>query len=203
MTAGAEDLLDFWFGSLTEGFSDSAHRKRWFSGGAEFDDACRQLFAPLSLAVIAGEHDDWLEAPRGRLASILACDQLPRNIHRGTAAAFAGDARALQLAREGVEQALDRHLEFDERAFFYMPFEHSESLVDQHTSVGLYTRLRDETPPGSRHRSGSYLQFAQQHRDLIERFGRFPHRNSVLGRISTPEELEYLQTGNDYGQTSR
>ncbi|MCB1684948.1 MAG: DUF924 family protein [Pseudomonadales bacterium] len=198
----AEALLHFWFGTFTDGFSDSAHRKRWFSGGADFDEECRLRFGPLSAAIIAGEHEDWLDTPRGRLACILACDQLPRNIHRGTAAAFSGDARALQIAKLGVELSLDRDLEFDERAFFYMPFEHSERLIDQHTSVGLFTRLRDATPSGRRHLSGSYLQFAQQHRDLIERFGRFPHRNGVLGRISTPEELEYLRGGNDFGQTS-
>lgn len=203
MAAGVEDLLSFWFGTLHEGFSDPAHRKRWFAGDAEFDEQCRLHFGRLSAEIIAGEHEDWLDTPRGRLASILASDQLPRNIHRGSAAAFSGDARALQIAKEGVELTWDRDLEFDERAFFYLPFEHSERLVDQHTSVGLFTRLRDETPPGRKHLTGSSLQFAQQHRDLIERFGRFPHRNSVLGRISTPSELEYLKSGNDFGQTSR
>jgi len=196
----ALDLLGFWFGRLAEGFSDEEHRRRWFSGGPEFDAECRANFSSLLAQGADGELDGWLDAPKTCLAFILLCDQLPRNIHRGTPLAFATDGPALNAARTGIERGYDRTLGFDERCFFYLPFEHSESLVDQHTCVGLFSQLRDQTPAGHRHLTGNYLQFAHQHRDIIQRFGRFPHRNAVLGRDSTDTEQEFLKTGNSFGQ---
>lgn len=198
----AEALLDFWFGEITDGFADDDHRRLWFAGGKAFDDTCRIEFSSLAAQAAEGVLDHWQEQPRSCLAFILLCDQLPRNIHRGRPLAFATDGPALNAARTGVESGLDRVLEFDERAFFYMPFEHSESLIDQHTCVGLFTQLTDETPPGFRHHTGGYLRFAQQHRDIIQRFGRFPHRNAILRRDTTVEEAEFLQNGNDFGQSS-
>ena len=199
--AGA--LLEFWFGTLSNGFADDAHRRRWFSGGAVFDDACRARFSDLTRLAAESGLDSWLNEPRGTLAYVLLCDQLPRNIYRGEARAFALDARALQAARRGVESGVDQQLELDERGFFYLPFEHSESMVDQHTSVGLFTDLRDQTAPGFRHLTGGYLPHAHEHRDIIRRFGRFPHRNAVLGRTSTSAELAYLKQGNAFGQPPR
>lgn len=199
----AEGLLAFWFGQLTDGFADEAHRQRWFSGGGAFDDACRVRFGDLAVRAADGALSGWLETPRGSLAWILLCDQIPRNIYRGQALAFAMDGPALQAARHGVEAGFDQQLALDERCFFYLPFEHSESLLDQHTCVGLFSDLRDQTPDGYRHLTGGYLPYAAQHRDIIRRFGRFPHRNAVLGRTSTPEELEFLARGNDFGQSPR
>lgn len=195
-----QTLLAFWFGELSDGFADDSHRERWFSGGPAFDDECRQNFSILAARAADGELDHWLTEARSCLAFILLTDQVPRNIHRGTPMAFATDGPALNAARNGVETGLDRLLGLDERCFFYLPFEHSESLIDQHTCVGLFTQLRDETPNGFRHHTGSYLQFAHQHRDIITRFGRFPHRNGVLGRHSTAPELEYLEHGSTFGQ---
>jgi uncharacterized protein (DUF924 family) len=199
-TAESAALLEFWFGTLTDGFADDAHRKLWFSGGPTFDDKCRQDYSSLAARAAEGDLNHWLDDPRGCLAFILLTDQIPRNIHRGTPMAFAADGPALSAAKTGVEASLDRQLHYDERCFFYLPFEHSESLIDQHTCVGLFSQLRDETPNGFRHHTGSYLQFAHQHRDIIARFGRFPHRNSVLGRKSTEEELSFLEHGNTFGQ---
>ena len=199
----AEALLTFWFGELSGGFADEAHRKRWFAGGESFDQECRRRFSDLAARAADGEFPGWIDEPRSCLAFILLCDQIPRNIHRGTPLAFASDAAALNAARTGIEAGLDRQLAFDERCFFYLPFEHSESLIDQHTCIGLFTELHDETPPEHRHRTGSSLQYALQHRDIIRRFGRFPHRNAILGRTSSPEELAFLADGNDFGQTSR
>jgi uncharacterized protein (DUF924 family) len=198
----AAEVLEFWFGDLSAGFADEAHRNQWFSGGAEFDTACRTRFSSLAAEAADGTLDHWLEAPKTCLAYILLCDQIPRNIHRGTPMAFATDGPALNAARNGVERGLDLSLGFDERCFFYLPFEHSESLIDQHTCVGLLSQLRDQTPDGFRHLTGSYLQFAHQHRDIIQRFGRFPHRNRVLGRTSTQAELAYLKTANSFGQSA-
>lgn len=198
----ASEVLEFWFGERSGGFADEAHRNQWFNGGPEFDTVCRARFSGLAAEAADGEFDQWLDEPESCLAYILLCDQIPRNIHRGTPMAFATDGPALNAARNGVERGLDAQLGFDERCFFYLPFEHSESLIDQHTAVGLFSQLRDQTPDGFRHLTGSYLQFAHQHRDIIQRFGRFPHRNDVLGRKSTDAELDYLKTGSSFGQSA-
>jgi len=196
----AEALLEFWFGQLDDGFSDDAHRRQWFSGGLPFDEDCRMQFSSLAARAADGELNHWQEEARSCLAFILLTDQMPRNIHRGTPLAFATDGPALNAARNGITSGFDRMLGFDERCFFYLPFEHSESLIDQHTCVGLFTQLRDETPTGFKDRTGGYLRFAHQHRDIITRFGRFPHRNAVLGRTSSTEEIEFLQHGPQFGQ---
>jgi len=201
MDDAVEGLLTFWFGELNDGFSDDEHRARWFSGGNSFDDECRVHFTSLAARAADGELENWLKHPRSRLAYILLCDQIPRNIYRGQALAFAADGAALNAARTGVETDADRALGFDERSFFYMPFEHSESLVDQHTCVGLFTDMRDQTPEGQRHLTGGYLRYAHQHRDILKRFGRFPHRNAVLGRESTDAELAFLEEGHGFGQS--
>ena len=188
----ARRLLEFWFGELSEGFADDAHRQRWFLGGADFDELCRDTFAALYDQAAAGALTHWQNTARGSLALILLCDQLPRNIFRDHANAFATDPMALSIAKVLVDAGLDQALTFDERAFCYLPFEHSESLLDQHAAVGLFTALRDSTPQGQRHLTGSYLQHAHQHRDTILRFGRFPFRNAALGRTSTHAELAYI-----------
>ncbi len=197
----ASEVLEFWFGEPTGPFADDVHRQQWFNGGPAFDSRCRTRFSSLAARAADGELEQWLETPKTCLAYILLCDQIPRNIHRGTPMAFAADGPALNAARTGVDRGLDRTLGFDERCFFYLPFEHSESIIDQHTCVGLFSQLRDQTPDGFRHLTGNYLQFAHQHRDIIQRFGRFPHRNALLGRTSTPAELEFLEGGNDFGQS--
>ena len=188
-----DSVLSFWFGELEQGFADAAHRGRWFEGGDAFDAECRRRFEESASIAAGGGLKEWLETPKGCLAYILLCDQLPRNLHRDAALAYASDPLALSAARTGVLSQLDQQLEYDERAFFYLPFEHSEDLIDQHTSVGLFTELRDATPHGFRHLTGNYLRHAHQHRETIRRFGRFPHRNAVLGRISGPAEQAYLE----------
>ncbi len=126
-------------------------------------------------------------------------DQFPRNLYRQNARAFANDSLAIDAAREGVLRGDDLALTIDQRVFFYLPFEHSESLLDQHTSVGLYSKLRDDTPPAHRELSETTLSYAEAHRSAILRFGRFPHRNTVLGRASRPDEIEYLEQGGGFG----
>lgn len=190
--AAPEEVLEFWFGGLTEGFADAAHRECWFRADDDFDQAIRARFARLLEQAEAGDLDRWLESARGTVAFILVTDQFPRNLHRGSARAFAWDPLARAAAAAGIRRGFDAALDFDERAFFYLPFEHSEDLLDQHTSVGLFSALRDETPSGKRHLTGDYLRHAHEHRDVIRRFGRFPYRNAALGRASSPEEQAYL-----------
>lgn len=177
-----EAVKAFWFGELG--------REQWFSGDEKVDATIRarfgELYRRLNENVPAAA---WTE-PDAALAAILVLDQFPRNIHRGKAEAFASDTSACALARNAVEKELDAGLSESERAFLYMPFMHSEILADQERGVSLFKSLGDPVS----------LKFAEEHRDAIARFGRFPHRNKVLGRESTPDELEFLETANRYGQ---
>ncbi len=193
-------VLDFWFGLQSEGFCSAATRRRWFAASPEFDQEIADAFGSLLQKAADGALVTWLDDPRGRLAFIIVTDQFSRQIHRGTAAAFATDALALSAARDGIELAHDRHLGFDERGFFYLPFEHSESIADQHTSVALFSRLADETPSHNPSHSDEALRFARHHRDIVLRFGRFPHRNACLGRESTQDELAFLRKASRFGQ---
>ncbi len=178
----ADALLSFWFGTLdAHGRADAAHRERWFRKDPGFDRELRERFGALHAEVSAGAHESWLATPRGRLAYVIALDQLPRNLFRDSARAFATDARALEVALEGLALGVDRALAHDERSFLYMPLMHSEDLAVQERCVALFADF-----PENR-------SFAEQHRDIIQRFGRFPHRNAVLGRASTAEEREFLR----------
>ncbi len=194
------DVLAFWFGPQSHGFSGADARRRWFAADPQFDREVAGRFGLLLEAAAAGALTKWLDEPRGRLAFIVVTDQFSRQIRRGTPAAFATDGLALSAARDGVELGHDRQLGFDERAFFYLPFEHSESKADQQTSVALFTRLAADTPADNRGHSDEALRFAIGHRDIVLQFGRFPHRNAHLGRASTPAELEFLRTASRFGQ---
>ena len=180
-----EIVLEFWFGaSGGPGYGD--FREEWFRGGPDFDARCRAFEAAVERA-LAGEFEEWRWRPHSCLALILLLDQLPRNLFRRTAKAFAGDARARALAGFAVDRGFDRALPDALRLFLYLPFEHSEDLADQDRAVALSRTL-------GRPRS---LEAVLKHRDIIRRFGRFPHRNAVLGRASTPEE-EALAADPDY-----
>lgn len=196
----ATDVLDYWFGAMDEGFADEEHRHRWFQGGEAADTEITERFGLLLELATTGQLDHWLDSAEATLAFILVCDQFSRQVYRGSPLAFATDPLALEVARSSIDAGLDQGMPWDHRAFLYLPFEHSESAVDQHTAVGLFTQLRDATPQGYRHLTGSYLQHAHQHRDIVLRFGRFPHRNAVLVRDSSPAELEYLEAASSFGQ---
>jgi uncharacterized protein (DUF924 family) len=198
--ADIRDVLDFWFGTLTDGLAADTVRRGWFESSPARDEEIRRRFGATLERAAAGGLATWQDSTRGSLAFILVCDQFARQIHRGGARAFATDALALAAAEALVASGADRTLELDERVFVYMPFEHAESRLHQHTSVGLFSALRDDTPSGHRHLTGAFLKHAHQHRDVVLRFGRFPHRNRALGRESTAEELEFLETAGDFGQ---
>lgn len=202
MTA-PQEVLRYWFGDPPDGVADAQHRRRWFMPDATVDAEIRERFGHLLTAALGGELDGWRQTLESSLALVLVCDQFSRQIHRGSAQAFASDALALTTARAVVERGDDRNLGLDQRAFLYLPFEHSESRLDQHTSVGLYTALSDAAPEERRDDAADYLRYACEHRDVVVRFGRFPHRNAVLGRESSAEELTFLQTASSYGQTAR
>lgn len=174
-STGPEGVLAWWFAPET--------KPRWFGGGNAFDEAVRDYFGPLYARAAGGELDGWAAEPRGLLALVILFDQVPRNIFRGTARAFEGDAQALALARLAVDRGLDQAMSMDERLFLYLPFEHAEDLADQERSVALFRALGD----------AGYLDYAIRHQAVIERFGRFPHRNAILGRASTVEEVAFLE----------
>lgn len=201
MRVEIDEILQFWFGDLENGFPLTNRESIWWQGGAELDREIDSLFGAKVNAALRGELDGWKNTPRGRLALVILLDQFTRNMYRGMADAFQGDSIAKSIVMESLECGHDDALEFSERMFFYMPLEHSESLEAQNLCISRLENLLSEVPLKERHRVDSAIDFASQHRDMIVRFGRFPHRNQVLGRESTAEELAYLhQSHNRWGQ---
>jgi uncharacterized protein (DUF924 family) len=187
-------VLEYWFGTNPDDVAVIAERtKLWWSKPNEVDADIRHRFEGLLLDAAHGALDLWQMTCRGQLALIILTDQFPRNIYRGTAQTFAYDARALAWCLGGLELGFDRQLRPIERAFFYLPLEHSESLPLQDRSVALFTELARSVPESWKEPFTSYLDFAARHREIIARFGRFPHRNILLGRASTDAELAFLQ----------
>jgi uncharacterized protein (DUF924 family) len=186
MSISPADVLDFWFGAPgTEQFGRA--RDFWFTKSAATDGLIRDRFGPAVEAALRGELRRWADGDaRGALALVLLLDQFTRNIHRDSARAFAGDDAALAVARRLVADG--RHLQLSpvERWFAYLPYEHSERLEDQRESLRLFGRLAQEG-------LGEPLVWAQKHHDVIARFGRYPHRNELLGRESTAEEIDFLR----------
>jgi uncharacterized protein (DUF924 family) len=180
----AADVLHFWFGPSSE--RGKAH-KRWFVRNDAFDREIRERFLPLYEEAAAGKLAHLKESAADCLALIVLLDQFPRNMFRGTPRAFATDAMALGAARHAVARGFDRELLPVERLFVYLPFEHSEALEDQERCCEL-TKPLDAHPE-----TNDVYRYALAHRDIIRRFGRFPHRNAILGRASTPEEIEFLK----------
>lgn len=175
------DVLDFWFGDTDE------PREAWFRKDPAFDGAIRDRFGALIDAALAGTIDGWAASPDGALARLVVLDQFTRNVFRGTARAFAGDTQALAGARAMVAHGDDLHLPPLRRVFAYLPFEHSEDMAMQHESVRLFEALAALRPS-----LAGYADYARRHAEVIERFGRFPHRNAALGRVSTADETAWL-----------
>jgi len=183
----ADEVLDFWFGSEGEpGYGE--FREAWFRKDPEFDAEVTARFGELYEQAVAGDLDGWRDDARSCLALVIVLDQFPRNMFRGDGRTHAADEKALESSRYAVDHALDRELPAFQRMFLYMPFMHSENLDDQRRSVELFARLADE--PGA----PDVTSYAAGHKEIVERFGRFPHRNEILGRHTTPEEAEYLKT---------
>lgn len=196
-----KEILDFWFGDLDEkGLPDGPHRNRWFCSSKRFDQEIRRRF--LSMVLFASEQGlgHWRTEAGGKLAEIILLDQFSRNIFRGGALAFEQDKLANKLCKEAMRKGDDMALPPVQRAFIYMPLEHAERLEDQALSVECYEQLVAATSGVVQDFMTSFLRSAQDHKDIIERFGRFPHRNQALGRSSTEAEKEYLDTGRRFGQ---
>lgn len=177
----AEDVLAFWFGELQP--------PQWFRSDPAVDATILSRFGTTLGALREGVPETWTSTARGTLAAVIVLDQFPRNIHRGTPQAFSSDATALALSASAIARGLDRGLNEVERQFLYMPYQHAEDLAVQERSLELYAALGN----------ANVLDFARRHRDIIARFGRFPHRNAILGRASTAEEAVFLtQPGSSF-----
>ena len=176
----AADVIAFWC---------EAGYERWFVRDDAFDAQCRTRFLDAHLAASRRELDGWMDDARGALALVLLLDQIPRNIFRGNAHAYATDPLARHYAAGAIDAGFDRAVDPALRIFFYMPFEHSEEMADQQRAVALTTALGD----------ASFSRYAIAHRDVIARFGRFPHRNAALGRANSPEEQAWLDAGGGFG----
>lgn len=170
----AQQITEFWF--------SDAVKKRWFNSSKTFDDELRQRFEATVLAALDGKLDDWLESVKGALALVILLDQFPLNIYRGEPESFAGEAQSRAVATQVIEKGWDKELNNEAKGFLYLPFMHSESLADQDRAVDLFSEAGLD----------GNLRWAKHHREIVRRFGRFPHRNAILGRESTIEELAWL-----------
>ncbi len=182
----ADEILAFWFGKPDE-VDYRKPRKVWFIKNPEFDKEVRSRFLSDYEQAAAGQLDDWKATPQSCLALIILLDQFSRNMFRGQPQAFATDPQALSYAKYAVAQGFDKQLLPLQRWFIYLPFEHSENLADQHQCIELHSTLKDYPE------CASGIDYAYRHLKIIERFGRFPHRNQILGRETTPEEAEFLK----------
>ena len=175
----ATELVDFW---------RDAGMAKWFRGGEAFDAECRARWLDAHFAAARREYDDWMDDAEGALALVLLLDQIPRNVFRNSGHAFATDSLALHVASRAIDAGHDAKIDESQRFFFYMPFEHSEAIADQDRAVELFTALGN----------ADLLGYANAHREVIIRFGRFPHRNAALGRDNTPEEQAWLDAGGGF-----
>lgn len=192
-----ETIGAFWFGAGADDADDAAvaaaQAKLWWAKDAATDALMRQRFESTLALAASGGLASWSGTPQGRLALILLADQFSRNMYRDSAAAFAYDALARAWCKEGLALGVDQRLRPIERVFYYLPLEHSEALDDQDLSVALFARLLQQVPAAQRSAFAGFHDFAERHRAIIQRFGRYPHRNALLGRASTAEEAAFLQ----------
>ncbi|MDO3722017.1 DUF924 family protein [Marinobacter sp. chi1] len=196
-----KEILDFWFGELDgNGLPDHFHRSRWFHADRKFDQELRRRFMSMIVLASEGGLSHWRVEAGGRLAEILLLDQFSRNVFRGSALAFEQDSLAKKLCHQAMRAGHDMELPPVQRAFLYMPLKHSERIDDQSESVDCYEQLFASTQGVLKELMASFAQSARDHRDIVDRFGRFPHRNAALGRVSRPEENEYLKKARRFGQ---
>ena len=191
-----EKILEFWFGTFPNAWTgDESKEDMWFVNGAAYDAQIFSSFGADYFRAVEGELDSWPDSPRGRLALIILLDQFSRHIHRGSAESFAQDMKSQQLCIEGISAGDDLNLHPVERSFFYMPLQHAEDMERQDLGIEAYTQLIQDVPEQYRKPFEGNLEWAQKHHYVIERFGRFPELNDILGRESTEEEIEFIKAG--------
>jgi uncharacterized protein (DUF924 family) len=187
-------ILHYWFDELdTLGMCPQAQNKLWFQSRPETDREIEQRFGADVRQALAGELNHWVDEKEGLIALVILLDQFTRNIYRGTTAAFSGDRQALAMAAKAVACGTDRELASIHRVFLYIPYEHAEDLATQEAGIGCFDRLLEDCHPDAGERVSGFRDYSVAHRDVIARFGRFPHRNAILGRESTGEEVSHLE----------
>jgi len=192
-----QKILDYWIADAADAKPDDlkSHFQRWFKGGNAVDKEISERFGKAVNQAAAGELVAWENSTEGKLALIILLDQFTRNVYRGTDKAFAYDASALQLSQKLIESGEDKNLPWPQRGFAYMPMQHAEDRDVQARGVEAYTGLVNDVPDSLKQVVMGFLSSAREHKGIVDEFGRFPHRNKVLGRESTDEELDYLATG--------
>lgn len=201
LAPGAQAILDFWFADgLQNGWPTQDMKAVWFGGGPALDARITAAFGAQVQQAVEGGFAAWEDQPLSRLALILLLDQFTRNVSRGSPLAFAGDTRAQRLVIDALEKTWDQLLPMACRVFLYMPLMHAENLVLQTECVNHFTQLLNDAPDALKARLQGNLDFARQHQEIVARFGRFPHRNGVLGRVNTADEVSFLVKGPRFGQ---
>ena len=194
-------VLTAWFEDEATGLMDLPQPKRWFKGGKALDEKLAMQFANAVSSASQGHYDHWQATTNGALALIVTLDQFNRNMHRGSARAFADDAKALGISQRAIANELHHALPLSQQVFLYLPFEHDETADSQEMSIRLFTQLHCEATPTMLSFARTALDSAIEHKQIIDRFGRYPHRNSILGRTNTDEEAQWLQSGRkSFGQ---
>ena len=199
--ATPDEVLEFWFDDgLEKGWPTKEMKELWWGGSKGLDETVKARFADRVAEAVGGGLTDWEAEPMSRLALVLLLDQFTRNVYRGTAKAFAGDARAQLLVTDALAREWDKQLPWVCRVFLLMPLMHAENLALQDECVQRFRQLALDAPDELKPKLTGNGDFAAQHRDIVARFGRFPYRNAALGRTSTPEEQEFLKNGPRFGQ---
>jgi uncharacterized protein (DUF924 family) len=196
MNANIEKVLEYWFGTFPDPYSSDPTRvNMWFRDGSNYDQEIFITFGAMYQDAISGELDHWQEMPRGRLALIILLDQFSRHIHREQLESFMQDEKAQEICLDGIGSGDDINLHPVERSFFYLPLEHAEEIDRQNLCIEAFSRLIEDVPESHRKPFEMSLEWAKKHHYVIDRFGRFPELNEILGRESTQEELQFLESG--------
>ncbi|MCY3540870.1 MAG: DUF924 domain-containing protein [Gammaproteobacteria bacterium] len=196
-----EHVLDYWFDCAEQDIEQlQARSKIWYSISTERDEEIKIKFGTLLREIVSGHRQDWSQTSSGVLALVLVLDQFTRQIFRKKPEAFAHDAQAVAITYAGISHGLDQEMSVPGRLFFYHPFQHSEKLKDQEFGVQIVRNLRSHCDEHWHEYVDESMRYFEEHYEIVRRFGRFPHRNEVLNRSSTPEELEFLRTASRYGQ---
>ena len=187
-----QKILEFWFGEIENGFCIEDRDEFWFMSDKKTDIMIKKDFEHIVLKAADGRLSAWENSPPGSLALIILLDQFPRNIYRGTPNAFQFDENARRICKHGLLEGMDKELELIQMCFYHMPLQHSEDIKDQDLCMDLYNRIKEAVSAKQIDKLNNFFKYARIHRDIIERFGRFPHRNKILNRKSTRQELDFL-----------
>ncbi len=192
-----QHILNYWFDYANQP-ATLFNRAMWWKINPEIDNQIKAQFENLRNKAVKGELNAWLKSPKGTLAYVILIDQFSRNLYRNSPKMYEDDILAINASKDAIEKGFDQKLTLTERVFLYLPLEHSENLDDQNRNVILFEKLVEDSPNETKEIAQNYLKYAKEHQSIIKQFNRFPHRNKILGRDSTPAEIEFLRTHSGY-----